>query len=291
MIQVTLKTLAQNELLCFARAQLRFSANDLATHCPAGEQARSRFLAEMLEAGVVVECGTKNRVRYFTTWGEAEVDNIKALEDTDGSTGRASRAHLLGLIEIASACGISVDVPTTGARTPEEVEIWQYITGRAYFTFEDVVAAFPKDPLMTASFIRRLTAGKVIRFWGANNGQKLYSAKGLKTERTVAQDLRSTTEGAIWTAIRIKRRFRPSDLLAALRQSREGISQDEITKYCRTLIQAGFIKPPKPTKRVSQDTPLVLVKNAGPLPPQTRRVTVIIDPNEDKIVYSPLGQA
>ncbi|MEP1330131.1 hypothetical protein [Pseudophaeobacter sp.] len=290
MIQAKTKSLAQAEMLAFARSQLRFSERDLETHCSASDAMRDRFLAAMLASGVFVPCGSIGSQRFLTAWGEGEVERIKALNAGQNPDRKAQRAHLEDLIETARACGIAVDTPTVKPRTDEERKIWTFISGRAYFTTEDVAAAFPTDPVMVTGFVRSLQAGKVVRFWGSEKGRKLYTTNDPKTARNAAKDLRSTTDGAIWSSIRIKRRFRPADLYAALLQSRDDIAQEDITKYCRTLVQAGFVKPPRPCKRVSKDTPLALVKDAGPLPPQTRRVTVIIDPNEEKIVYSPLGE-
>lgn len=290
MIQTKTKSLAQAEMLAFARSQLRFSNRDLETHCSASDAMRDKFVAAMLSAGVFVPCGSKGAERYLTTWGEREVERIKALTTGEKLDTKAQRAHLLELVETAEACGITVDIPTVKPSTDTERKIWSFISGRAYFTTEDVAAAFPTDPIMVSGFVRRLQAGKVVRFWGTEKGRKLYTTNDPKSARNAARDLRRTVEGAIWTAIRIKRRFRPTDLYSALLQSRDDITQEGITRYCRTLVQASFVKPPKPCKRVTKDTPLALVHDAGPLPPQTRRVTVIIDPNEEKIVYSPLGE-
>jgi len=289
-IEVHVRHGVEQELLDFMRSQLRFTELDVATHCSAKDNVRDRFLQMMRESGAIVSCGSDGRQHFLTTWGEAEAENIEALAKTGSLSEKTSHARLLTLIEIASAEGVHVDIPTRTPRSPEEAKIWRYIAKRPYFTTADVEAVFPLDPIMRTGFLRRLKAAKLIRYWGRDGAKVYYTTQSARDGRDAARDLRATVEGAIWTAIRIKKRFRPSDILTALRQSREEITMGDVTRYCRTLILAGFIKPPKPTTRITGDTPLLLINNAGPLPPQKRSMTVIVDPNEDKIVYSPMGQ-
>ncbi|MVO16829.1 hypothetical protein [Parasedimentitalea huanghaiensis] len=290
MIKVHVRHAVEQELLDFMRSQHRFTALDVATHCSAKDTVRDRFLQMMLDTGAAVPCGSDGRQHFLTTWGEAEAAKIKAATRSGSLTDETSHARLLDLIESARDSGFNVDIPAKTPRTAEEAKIWRYIAKRPHFTNADVESVFPQDPIMRTDFLRRLKAAKVIRFWGREDGKVYFTTQSAKEGRDTARDLRSTTEGAIWTAIRIKRRFRPSDVLNALRQSREDVTLGDVTRYCRTLAKAGFIKPPKPNARITADTPLLLIINAGPLPPQKRSVTVIVDPNEDKIVYSPVGQ-
>jgi len=290
MIEVHVRHGVEQELLDFMRSQLRFTVLDVATHCSAKDMVRERFLQMMRDTGAIVPCGNTGRQHFLTTWGEAEAEQIAAMAKAGTLTDKASHARLLNLIEIAGAEGVHVDIPAKTPRTPEEAKIWRYIAKRPHFTAADVEAVFPLDPIMRTDFLRRLKAAKVIRFWGRDEGKVYYTTQSAKEGRDAARDLRSTPEGAIWTAIRIKKRFRPSDLLNALRQSREDITMGDVTRYCRTLMTAGFIRPPKPTTRITAETPFLLINNAGPLPPRKRIMTVVIDPNVEKIVYSPMGQ-
>lgn len=290
MIEVHVRHAVEQELLDFMRSQLRFTELDVATHCSAKDMVRDRFLQMMRDTGAIVPCGNNGRQHFLTTWGEAEAEQIQALAKSNVLDDQTSHARLLTLIDCASAEGVHVDVPTRTPRSPEERKIWRYIAKLPHFTNADVEAVFPLDPIMRTDFLRRLKAAKVIRFWGRDGAKVYYTTQSAKDGRDAARDLRATVEGAIWTAIRIKKRFRPSDILTALRQSRQDIRLGDVTRYCRTLTLAGFIKPPKPTTRITGDTPLLLINNAGPLPPQKRSMTVIIDPNEEKIVYSPMGQ-
>lgn len=291
MMQVPVKKGHEREILEFVRSQLRFVEMDVSAHCSAKPEAMSRFLGQLRETGAVVPCGVSGGLRYLTAWGPREATKIDAMDKAGELSEVKSHAYLLKLIEGAEASGISVDVPTTKPRNDHESKIWQFISKRRHFPNGEVMAAFPEHQLETMGFLRALRAAKVVKFWGRERGRALYTVHTPKEQRVAAKDLRTGTEGAIWSAIRIKRRFRPFELYQALLPSLPALSLDEVTRYCRTLNKAGYIKPPKPTKKITRETPFNLVNNTGPLPPQSQRVTVIIDPNEDKISYSPLGQA
>ena len=291
MMQVPVKKGPEREILEFVRSQLRFVEMDVSAHCSARPEAMSRFLEQLRDMGAVVPCGVSGGLRYLTAWGPREAAKIDAMGKAGELSEAKARAYLLKLIEGAQAEGVSVDVPTTKPRSDHEGKIWQFISARRHFTNGDVMAAFPENPLETMGFLRALRAAKVVKFWGREKAKAFYTVHTAKENREAAKDLRTSTAGAIWSAIRIKRRFRPAELHKALLPTCPDLTTDEVTRYCRTLNKAGYIKPPKPTKKITRETPFLLVNNTGPLPPQSQRVTVIIDPNEDKISYSPLGQA
>lgn len=289
MINIEVKTPAEREMLDFARSQLRFSELDLKTHCFAKEPVRLRFINRMKEEGVFTPCGGTGFRAQYTTWGPREAEAIQNLAETEGLEGKGAKELFARLAEAAKACGIAVDKPLFNPRTPEERKIWTFVSSRPYFRSSEVYEAFNLDPVSTMGFLRSLKAAKVVRFWGYNNGEKFYTVHDPKLGRNTSKDLRSTLEGAIWTAIRIKKRFRASDIFFALRPTRPEIKQAEINKYCRVLQEAGYLRSPKPVKQLRSETPLILVNNSGPLPPKSSRVTVTIDPNLGKIVRAPEG--
>ncbi len=290
MMRVSVKKGPEREILEFIRSQLRFAERDVSAHCSAKPEAMSRFLEQLREMGAVVPCGVSGGLRYLTAWGAQVAVKIDTMEKAGELSEGSARAFLLELIEGAEAEGVSVDVPTAKPRTDHERKIWQFISKRRHYTNGDVMAAFPENPLETMGFLRALRAAKVVKFWGREKASALYTVHSPKEHREAAKDLRSSPEGAIWSAIRIKRRFHPSELFRAIHPMRPDLTQDEVTRYCRTLSKAGYIKTPKPTKKITRETPFLLVNNTGPLPPQSQRITVIVDPNEDRISYSPLGQ-
>ncbi len=290
MMQVPVKKGHEREILEFIRSQLRFVEMDVSAHCSAKPEAMSRFLEKLREMGAVMPCGVSGGLRYLTAWGPREATKIDAMDKAGELSNAKARTYLLELIEGAAAEGVAVDVPTTKPRTDQERKIWQFISAHRHFTNGDVMAAFPENPLETMGFLRALRAARVVKFWGREKTSIFYTVHSPKEQRAAAKDLRSSTEGAIWSAIRIKRRFRPLELHQALLPTLPDLSLNEVTRYCRTLTKAGYIKPPKPTKKITRETPFNLVNNTGPLPPQSQRVTVIVDPNEDRISYSPLGQ-
>ncbi|MEP4039060.1 transposase domain-containing protein [Pseudophaeobacter sp.] len=160
---------------------------------------------------------------------------------------------------------------------------------------KNVVVRFDPEDLHSGvhtRFMGRLRKHGIIREWSRSQGKIFYTAKQPEALRDQAKAERASDEGAIWTAIRHQKKFRPVDLFAALSPARPDITQGDILSYCRVLRTAGYLRASARTRsrKMSPDTSLILTRNTGPLPPQQKRMTVVIDSNEDKIIYASGGR-
>ncbi|EBA16382.1 hypothetical protein RSK20926_21694 [Roseobacter sp. SK209-2-6] len=158
-----------------------------------------------------------------------------------------------------------------------------------FFTTEDVAGICPIEATRSR-YLSRLKNAQAIRVWGRSEGKVFYTAKTPDEIRNGATDKRNSKEGVIWTAIRRQKRCRPIDLFAALAPARPDISKRKILEYCRVVRKAGYLRVSARTRQLKEAPPLLLIKNSGPLPPHNQSMTVVIDPNEEKIVYAPGGR-
>ena len=286
MITVTTRNAAEKEILEFIQTRLRFTHHEVATHCEASDWARENFLRALQRQGVVTECGRDGCTRFYTVWGVDEAKEIIAAANGRELDTAWSLQRLDQLLGKMRETGAEVEIPTPEPSSPEERQIWKYISERPYFTSADVAAICAAEAIRTR-FLNRLKQTGVLRVWGRSEGKTFLTVKTPQEARQDAKGKRGTKDGAIWTAMRQQRRFRPIDLYAALSPARPDISQEYILKYCRTLRLAGYLRIAARTRVLKAETSLFLMKNTGPLPLQKRTITVVIDSNSGKIVYAP----
>ncbi|WP_027237266.1 hypothetical protein [Leisingera caerulea] len=289
MIRITTRNAAEKEILEFIQTRLRFTHQDVATYCEASDWARQNFLRSLQRKGLVTECGKEGSTQYYTVWGKDEAADIIAAAQGRELDTAWSQERLSKLLEKMRQNGTEVELPTTEPRGPEEQQIWKYVSERPYFTSADVASICASEAIRTR-FLNRLKQAGIMRVWGRSQGKTFLTVKSPAEARKDAKGKRGTKEGSIWSAMRQQKRFRPIDLFAALSPARPDISQKCILDYCRTLRRAGYLRTAARTRILQNETPLVLMKNTGPLPPQKRSMTVVIDTNDDKIVYAPGGR-
>ncbi len=253
---------SEQVILAYICAQDRFTFAQVAEHCATSSWSRRVFLKELQRDGLVKPCAREGKTQYF--------EIVRA---------KGQPPHQL------------IELPPIQPHGAEEKAIWSYIHGCACFTFEDVARICVVGAIRTR-FMSRLRKHGIIREWSRSGSKIFYTAKKPEDVREHAKTVRATDEGAIWTAIRHQRKFRPIDLFAALSPARPCISQDDILQYCRILRTAGYLRASARirSRAMRADTSLILIRNTGPLPPQRKRMTVVIDSNEEKIVYAPGGR-
>jgi len=96
----------------------------------------------------------------------------------------------------------------------------------------------------------------------------------------------TTTPQAIWTAIRLLRRFTATDILFAIAAARPDLELKEVQTYCQFLFKAGFLRALKKATMHSEAI-YALARDTGPLAPYQKRVRVLIDPNEGCVAWVP----
>ncbi len=288
-MEIAARNGAEQEILDFVRSRLRFTNTEIDDHCGVSIWTRENYIRALLRNGQVTKCGRDGATQYFTVWGAEKAAELEAQAQHGPIDAEWSKTRLLSLLAKLGEGAAPVELPTPEPRGAEETVIWDFISGRAYFTLADVAAICPVEATRHR-YLSRLKNSKAIRVWGRSEGKVFYTAKTPEEARSHAKGMRDTCEGAMWTAIRHQKRFRPIDLFAALAPARPDISQKQLLAYCRTLRTAGYLRVSARTRHLKEGTPLILLKDTGPLPPRKQSMTVVIDPNEEKIVYAPGGR-
>lgn len=126
--------------------------------------------------------------------------------------------------------------------------------------------------------------GRITRV-GQIGNKPLYTLLTREELSALAREKRQTPEGHIWTAMRISRRFTCMDLLAAVGEKDVKITKAKIQSYCVKLVEAGYLRSTASPHKRKQDTTYQLVRNTGPLPLEFVYRPVVVDPNEDRVVF------
>lgn len=254
------RTPAELEIFNFILSRAKFTYAEVAEHCDTSDWARLVFLRMLQRIGLVAPCCKEGRTQFYSVTPSSEPSTA--------------------LSELAT-------LPPPEPKSDEEKAIWNFVTERPYFTFEDVAMVCVIGAIRTR-FMGLLKKHDLIREWGRSDGKVFYTTKTQEELRELAREARETPEGVIWTAVRHQKKFRPIDLYAAIAPARPDIEQSQILAYCRLLRKSGYLRASARLKsrKLSTGTGLLLVRNTGPLPPAEKRVSVVIDGNEDKIVYA-----
>ena len=96
-----------------------------------------------------------------------------------------------------------------------------------------------------------------------------------------------STSQAMWTAMRLLRRFSPTDVLFSVSAARPDISLKEVQSYCQFLAKANVLRVLKKAGFGAREASYAVARNSGPLAPYQKRVRVLIDPNEGQIIWTP----
>jgi hypothetical protein len=257
----------------------------------ASEWKSINFLRKLQRQGHTRECGRLSGTLYFTTLADPnEALNRLQLEtefDRQRSAGQRLGAALERLSEVE-------DTPAEPSRwTPtskEEKALWNFMFERRRFTRADLLSSGLTSEAEASRLFRQLRQARVIREAGRISGQRLYSVHSPADSQGIHRDKRRTLEGMIWNAIRTTSNgFSPIEIYGAIGDVDGGLTLRKIQDYCKTLYKAGYLKGRGPKRQTGQPVRYRLVRDTGPLPPQERRTPVVIDQNEDRIVYAPGG--
>ncbi|UWR43639.1 hypothetical protein [Phaeobacter inhibens] len=290
MVNAVANNSAEQEILDYISTRLRFTHAEVATYCGASEWTRQNYLRALQRQGVVRECGKDGYATCYTVFDPEEARRFEANGDQHERDTERSKARLASLIASMNENGArNLELPSAEPRSPEEKQIWKYINDLAYFTAKDLKTVCASETIRTR-FFQRLKQAQAVRVFGRGNGETFYTTKLPSEVRDSSKSKRDSLEGIMWTAIRRQKRFRPIDLYASLVPARPDVSKKGILAYCRTLRLAGYLRAAANNRGLGEDTPLRLIKDSGPLPPVKRSMTVVVDSNDEKIVYAPGGR-
>lgn len=94
-----------------------------------------------------------------------------------------------------------------------------------------------------------------------------------------------TPPGNMWTAMRGLRSFSPRDIAAHATSELTVVTLEMAQSYCQMLVRASYLRVMDKAIPGRRDAVYRLIRNTGPRPPVERRVRVVIDENQQKIVH------
>jgi len=169
---------------------------------------------------------------------------------------------------------------------PIEREILDYMKEHPRVTSKDIAQNCSVGEVARLRAFRNLRRAGVVKEAGRDGKAWLWSVFELGDIQVRAAQKRSGKDGAIWAAMRTLNVFCPEDIMTALAGGGLDITRSDIQSYCTTLVQSKYLSVLARAKPGTSSARYRLVKNTGPLPPVRKRMTVLVDPNEDRIVFA-----
>ena len=167
-----------------------------------------------------------------------------------------------------------------------EKEILDFMSGHPRVTSKQIAAHVAAGKVRRQRCFSQLRTKGVIQYVGRKGREPLWSILTSEDIQKRATLKRASPEGAMWSAMRTLNVFGPQDLETTLQGAGPQISLRDIQSYCSTLVKSKYLAVLVRAKPDSHSARYRLVKNTGPLPPTSKRVTVLVDPNEDRIVFA-----
>lgn len=169
---------------------------------------------------------------------------------------------------------------------PHELEIWTYLKAHPRITYAEVAANSSLSKAKRSNYLSKLRRLGLLKPCGREGTTQFFSMFSSRDVLERSTQKLATPEAEIWQVMRILGTFSPPDLSAALMASTIQISDRFIQEYCSVLMRANYLRVLAEARLGTSPARYRLVKNTGPLPPERRRIHVLIDPNKDEIVYS-----
>ncbi|MDK3072729.1 hypothetical protein QO034_06375 [Sedimentitalea sp. JM2-8] len=175
--------------------------------------------------------------------------------------------------------------PKTPPANALQKEVWAFLVSHMHVTREDVRQACPGSNNSINVYLGQLVAEGVLRSCGREGRRTIYTVHEAADLVEMTAGQRASPEGAIWRTIRIMREFTPPDIEAALIGAEADVDPRRIQTYSTLLVRAGYLQVLRKAGKV-RPAHYRLIRDTGPLPPVEKRLPVVIDGNEDRIVYA-----
>lgn len=162
-------------------------------------------------------------------------------------------------------------------KTQTQANVWQQALEIKTFTVAELTVA-AGQPVAT---VRHLVTGWCRDGYLSEAGRQDTqgpSATRYEVSETVPRPF-GPKDKRIWQAMRHNPKFSAFDIAVFASIPEDMVTADEVQRYIRTLLDAGYVR--QTTKRKKGKTPARyhLIRNTGPNPPVTKRITTLWDPN------------
>ena len=275
------------EIWRFISSRQVFTHGEVDAFCSAGEWKRTNYLRNLGRLGLVTLYQRKRNIRYYTTQDPANLSGDASQIDSSAQNAQW-RADTLQS-KISAGQDMPLDIPLSvqpwAPETPEDKKLWDFVRAQIRFTRDYVLAQKMAPDNKVTLFLRSLESAGLLRSAGYEGGKPYFTTLTSVEIMNRAKDKRLTKEGRIWTAMRAASKFTIEDLLMTFAGLEGEFSEKSIRSYCVTLQKAGYLKDTRRGRVKAQSVRYHLVRDTGPLPPTVKRVPVVTDPNEGRVVY------
>lgn len=273
----------EQEIWQFIQSRQVFTHADVEAFCSAGDWKRTNYLRNLGRLNLVTLYQRKGNIRYFTAQDPASLSGDASQIDTSAHDAQW-RSDALNS-RISAGHDITLQAQPWKPETPEDQKLWDFVRGQIRFTRDHVLAQKIAPDNKATLFLRSLESAGLLRSAGYDNGKPYFTTFSPLDIMNRAKDKRLSKEGRIWTAMRAASKFTIEDLLMTFAGFEGEFSEKSIRSYCTTLQKAGYLKDTRRGRVTAQSMRYHLVRDTGPLPPTVKRVPVVTDPNEGRVVY------
>jgi len=273
----------EEEIWQFIQSRQVFTHADVEAFCSAGDWKRTNYLRNLARLNLVTLYQRKGNIRYYTTQDPASLSGDASQIDT--STHDAQWRSTTLNSRLSAGQDIALSVQTWTPEKPEDQKLWDFVRSQIRFTRDYVLAQKIAPDNKVTLFLRALESAGLLLSAGYEDGKPHFTALTSVEVMHRAKDKRLTKEGRIWTAMRAASKFTIEDLLITFAGLEGEFSEKSIRSYCKTLQKAGYLKDTRRGRVAAQSLRYHLVRDTGPLPPTVKRVPVVTDPNEGRVVY------
>lgn len=170
-----------------------------------------------------------------------------------------------------------------GARSPSFQAVLASAKARKRFTRSDLIADTGLSSSVVGQQVRRMLDRREIVVVDKNKGVEVMAFHSVP-KLDINTD---SVEAALWTAMRTQRRFEPIDLVASLAASDASIDLQKARSYCQTLLKARYLRCVRPAIHGKSEASYHLLIDSGPIAPFMKRLSVLVDPNEERVSWVP----
>ncbi|NRB18288.1 MAG: hypothetical protein HRU33_12125 [Rhodobacteraceae bacterium] len=273
----------EQEIWRFISSRQVFTHGDVEAFCAAGEWKRTNYLRNLGRLGLVALYQRKGNIRYYTAQDPATLSGDASLIDTSIQDAQWRSDTLKS--KMFAGQDITLPVQPWQPETAEDQKLWDFVRDQIRFTRDYVLAQKMAPDNKVTLFLRSLENAGLLQSAGFDDGKPYFTALTSVEIMHRAKDKRLTKEGRIWTTMRSASKFTIEDLLKTFAGLEDEFSEKSIRSYCSTLQKAGYLKDSRRGRVAAQSVRYHLVRDTGPLPPTVKRVPVVTDANEGRVVY------
>lgn len=210
-------------------------------------QIRDRSGLTAME-GVNADC---HKIDIFVQWPDGTINRPQIIAFQDLYSGKILSwrvDHDPNKVMVMAGSGATggaamSDTELKAFRPKNEMEknIWDYISARDKFSYADLEAEFPIPRYTIRILISRMKRNGCIQISQTTGAKVFYTARSVSQKMEDQLQKRSTSEGAMWAAIRILGSYSIADLVCALAGTKHSIAEPVAKKYMQTLMLSGFL--------------------------------------------------